>query len=32
MVITFNQLKRHLAMEETDIEEVSDKLKLKVVG
>jgi len=26
----FGQLKRHLAMEETDIEEISDKLKMKV--
>ena len=29
---TFQQLKKHLAMEETDIEEISDKLKLKVLG
>ena len=27
---SFSQLKRHLAMEEKDIEEVSDKLKMKV--
>lgn len=29
---TFSQLKKHLAMEEKDIEEISDKLKLKVLG
>ena len=29
---TFQQLKKHLAMEETDIEEISNKLKLKVLG